>query len=420
MSFGKERIQNRFNDISFHNSDVIFLFLLFLYTYFSVLDDSLVQVTSFIRPFKWGITGAGMILFFHRNRGIPPVRKLVFALTVLIAFFIAAKITGRTYLILYAIFIIIAEGVNSDKTVKVWLIGVALALFTILILCRIGVITDYVFLYDSGRACHCLGFHYYCYFPYLVFYCSIVYIYLKKKNVHIYHYVLVGLVNLLMYRLTTVHITFYLTIFFIIFDFLLIKLVGVSLKQKPVMVISGLLFPLGVTATYYVMRSYDQEDVRWATLNNLLHGRPAFMHSGYLRYPISLFGNRFDMVGNSVFRTVTPEEYFYIDSGFAYSLLAYGLFFTFVVVALYSLLCVFSCRRNNKHLFAWLTCVLIFTMMNNIWVDVYYNPVLLLSFTAYMEISEQLAKKSFWGSRRKHDDSNSSALNGNQLSIDAL
>ena len=159
------------------------------------------------------------------------------------------------------------------------------------------------------------------------------------------------------------------------------------------MVLSGMLFPLGIVGTFIVMLQYNPEDANWVALDRMLHYRLSLMHEGYLRYPISLFGNRVEMTGYNALRTVTQEEYFYVDSGFAYSILGYGLIFTLVAVALYSLLYVYSCRKNNKHLFAWLTCILLFTIMNNVWIDVYWNPALLLSFAAYEEISGQFPEE---------------------------
>lgn len=378
-----------FNRISAEKTeDIIYLFLLFLYSYTAILDDSLLRLTPVINLLKWGISIAGLILFLYRNKGIPPVKKLVFASIVLAAFYIAAKATGRTYLIIYAVFIIIAEGCEPDKTVKTWLLSTVFALLTILFLCAIGVLTDHIYLYDSGRACHCLGFGYYSTFPFLVLYSSIAYIYLKKDTVKIYHYALVVLVNLIMYRLTTLNLTFYLTFLFIALDYSLVKIKKVKLNQGPVMAVSSLLYPLGVLATSFMMAKYNPEAAGWTKLNTAMHGRPDLSHQAYLRYPLSLFGNRISMTGNSALRTTAPGAYFYIDSGFAYSLLGYGLIFTLVVVALYSVLYLYSCRTNNKHLYAWLTCVLIFTMMNNVWVDVYYNPALLISFAAYTELSK--------------------------------
>lgn len=369
--------------------NLIYLFLLSLYTYAAILDDSLLNLTTLIRALRWCIIIVGIFLFFYRHKGIPPVKNLVFAATVLIVFYIASKATGRTYLVLYAVLIIMAEGCDPDKTVKVWLLSTVLALLTILTLCWIGVLTDHIiYRADTGKAAHCLGFSYFSYFPDLVLFCSIAYIYLKKNNVTVFHYILVGLINLLTYYVTRLNLTFYVTFIFIALDCLLMKVKKLDLGRKPVMVVSSMLFPLGAVVTFLAMVYYNPENVRCVAMDRLSHNRLGLMHLGYQRYPISLFGNRLKMVGHSALRTVAPVDYFYIDSGFAYSLLGYGMFFTVVALALYSILYLYSSRTNNKHLFAWLSCVLIFTMMNNVWVDVYYNPALLLAFAAYTGLSE--------------------------------
>ena len=86
------------------------------------------------------------------------------------------------------------------------------------------------------------------------------------------------------------------------------------------------------------------------------------------------------MAGNSVLGN--PVKYFYIDSGFAYSLLGYGLIFTVIVVFLYTVLFRYSCFVNDKYLFVCITAVLFFTMINNTWVTLNYNPMLLFSLPA--------------------------------------
>ena len=375
----------RFSSIFSNKTEAVFLLLLSLYTYVSVLNDSLLNLSSIIRPLRYGVTIVCILLFLFRNRKKPSAKKMLFAAVILAAFMIAGRATGRNYLIVYAALIIAADGCDTDKAVRAWLISTVLALLTILILCVAGIIPDY---YGDGKARHYLGFSFYSYFPFLVFYCIIAYIYGKKDKVRIYHYAIVTLVNILTYYLTALYLTFFLAFFFILFDLLLVKAKKLDLNKKPIMVLSMLAFPLGAFVTLFVMAKYNPGDARWLALNTMLHSRPGLMHQGFLRYPLSLFGNRISMLGYSALRTVLSGTYFYIDSGFAYSLLGYGLIFTFVVVALYTILFLYSCRTNNKHLFAWLTCVLIFTMMNNTWVDVYYNPVLLFSFAAFREFDK--------------------------------
>lgn len=375
----------RFNCIFSDKTEAVFLLLLSLYTYVSVLDDSLLNLSSFTRLLRCAVTILCIFLFLFRNRKKPSAKKILFAAAILASFMIAARATGRNYLVLYAALIIAADGCNPDKAVKAWLFSTVLALFTILILCVAGIIPDY---YGGGKARHYLGFSFYSYFPFLVFYCAIAYIYGKKDKVRIYHYAIVAAVNILTYYLTALYLTFYLTFFFIVLDLLLVKTKKLNLNKKPFMAFSMMAFPLGVFAIVLVMVKYNPGDVRWLTLNTMLHNRPGLMHQGFLRYPLSFFGNRISMLGYSALRDVPSGSYFYIDSGFAYSLLGYGLIFTFLVVALYTMMYLYSCRTNNRHLFAWLTCVLAFTMINNTWVDVYYNPALLFSFSAFKEFNK--------------------------------
>jgi len=88
------------------------------------------------------------------------------------------------------------------------------------------------------------------------------------------------------------------------------------------------------------------------------------------------------MEGNSAVRAA--QNYFYIDSGFFYSLIGYGILFTVIFLLIYSYLYEHSAKNNDKPLFIWLTCVLIFTLINNVWVSIATNPVLLV-FGCFMQ-----------------------------------
>ena len=85
------------------------------------------------------------------------------------------------------------------------------------------------------------------------------------------------------------------------------------------------------------------------------------------------------MHGNEYNKTV--HNYFYIDSGYIYSILGYGMLFTITVIILYSILYEKSCKDNNKIIWIWLTATMIFTIVNNSWVTLPYNPLLIFIFT---------------------------------------
>ena len=60
-------------------SETVFLVLISLYTYLAILDDSLLDLTSVVRILSQTIVIIGIILFFYRNHGLPPIRISLWA-----------------------------------------------------------------------------------------------------------------------------------------------------------------------------------------------------------------------------------------------------------------------------------------------------------------------------------------------------
>ena len=145
---------------------------------------------------------------------------------------------------------------------------------------------------------------------------------------------------------------------------------------------------------YFLYRSFIYAKLKFTpntlSLNSVLNSRLSLAQNGYFDYGIKLFGNYIEMEGNSALEEAM--EYFYIDSGFAYSLLGYGLLFTLVAMALYSILFYYSCKTNNKAMFVWILSIWIFSFVNNVWVSVDINPILVLSLMALTQLG--IKKKS--------------------------
>jgi hypothetical protein len=154
-----------------------------------------------------------------------------------------------------------------------------------------------------------------------------------------------------------------------------------------IVLLSELAFPFGAVITWFCMKNYDSSKFYWNLVNKIFSSRLKFMNEGYYKYPIKIMGNYIEMQGASAIRQTT--NYFYIDSGFAYSLLGYGLMFTVILIFLYSVLFKYSCVVNDKALFVWLFSVLIFTMINNTWVSLNYNPILMFSFKAIASLRQR-------------------------------
>ena len=157
---------------------------------------------------------------------------------------------------------------------------------------------------------------------------------------------------------------------------------------------SYIVFPLGAFITLFIMVFYNTANPIWQALNAFSSGRLKLMHTGYLSYPITLFGQR--IINNTGVVSFLDSgylirqrigAYFYIDSGFAYAILGYGLLITIFMLLLYSMLCVHSCRTNNKVLFIWLVSLMLFTISNNVWLSVSYSPLMLMALSTFRQIN---------------------------------
>ena len=159
-----------------------------------------------------------------------------------------------------------------------------------------------------------------------------------------------------------------------------------NLNTKMKRILSIMAFPIGISMIFFSLVKYDPNNTVWNQLNSVLNSRMSLAQNGYFDYGIKLFGNYIEMEGNSALEEAM--EYFYIDSGYAYSLLGYGLLFTLVAMALYSILFYYSCKTNNKAMFVWILSIWIFSFVNNVWVSVDINPILVFSLVALIQLGK--------------------------------
>lgn len=355
-----------------------------IYCYVSLLDESLLDLGKFMQLVRWGtllfLLYALFVAFVRDKRSF----KTIILCALVIMFFTAASIaTKRQYVMIYALFIMLCAGAEKEDIFRTSFLCVGAAVVTIFLLCRIGVITDYIYYgtgSDAQRNAHCYGFTYYSKMPFILFYCLLVYLCLRREKMNLIEYAGILLLNWFIYRQTTLRLTYYLTIFVVAAALLLRWWRRLNLNRKPVLFLAGIGFSAGTLVTYFIMRLYDSSNAFWNRLPGTIYSRIRLMSEGYHIYGVRLLGSYIKMAGNSALGN--PETYFYIDSGFAYSLLGYGLIFTVVVVILYTVLFRYSCYVNDKYLFIYIVAVLIFTMINNTWVTLNYNPVLLFSLPA--------------------------------------
>ena len=203
------------------------------------------------------------------------------------------------------------------------------------------------------------------------------YMYIRKKSITWIEIAVLLIINQGVYHLSTLRLTYYLTFLIIILYLFVAKMNRIRLNHKAFYVGSFLLYPLMLFITVWSSLQYTHYNLFWRKLDDILSGRLRLQHKAFDLYSVKLFGQYIE-TNNMTNGVVAQHNYFYIDSGFIYSILGYGILLTFILLFMYSFLLFKACQHNDKVLAIWIVSLAIFTVVNNTWLNIHYNCLLLL------------------------------------------
>ena len=362
----------------------LFLTILSCFIIVEILDSSLLNIARFETLFKWFTLGFLFLLYLidvtHYKKKL---RILFLELIVIISAFVSFRITNRAVILMAILFSVCSRKVDFRKICKCHMLSVLAALGILGMLILTGVLNDYIY-----KGAHCFGFSYFHQVPYHLYFCFLDYLFLKKNKMPFWEVIIWLVLNYWLFLMTTITLVFILVIITIVLYYIIKKYPIINIASEGMAKLSYLLYPVGIAVIFVFIRFYDARNAIWQQLNTFSRERIRFVQEAYYRYNINLFGNKIisntgtvdDSMGYLVRRRT--GAYFYLDSGFAYSLISYGLIFTALMIFLYTCITLYSCRKNEKIIFVWAVTVMFFTISNNIWLNITYNPLLLLSFPA--------------------------------------
>lgn len=111
---------------------------------------------------------------------------------------------------------------------------------------------------------------------------------------------------------------------------------------------------------------------------NTIVGRLEYSVEAIERYGIHMFSTRVEQLGNTALVYGGESSAFYIDSGYVYSIIAYGIFFTVISLMAYTVLLRYLYMTKQRVLYLWIVTMLFASIMNNFLYDIINNPVLFL------------------------------------------
>lgn len=347
----------------------IYLLLFFIYSFVYELNESLLNLNWLMNITNIVTIGVLIcMLLFNRYT----FKKMLIQILIIVLFFLAALLTTRIRILILALFIANAYYTDFHRIAKTSALASVFAVFVVFVLAKLEFIPNLTY-YHNGIKVYCYGFSYYTTVPFILIYTFLIYLYLRKELSWLEIVMWLG-VNVLLYRTFTVSLVFVVGISILVMYIFWVKWSLFSMKSKVLEQLVKIAFPLVTFLTFLVAKLYTADNPVMLAVNLALSGRLSLGKRALEMYDIHLLGQYIATTGHTV---NTNAAYFYIDSGYLYSLLGYGLLLTILVIVMYSYIYTYAYRYKEKTLFIWVTACLIFCVVNNALLSFAYNPLLL-------------------------------------------
>ena len=276
-----------------------------------------------------------------------------------------------------ALLIMASEKIDSERIIKFCVYSNIFFLMIVIIPALLGLIPNDVY-YHNGVPAYSLGFAYYSNVPYAVFMITLFAYWLaKKKNEENFVLLLSIPVNLLCYKFCTVRLTLYCHIIFIVLA-VLFKFTDFTKKSKwRIALVSGM-FPLVAIFVIAISLLKNRFPIIQA-LDVALNYRLGFNLQGFQKYGISLFGKKIEAVAE-YWDVNNINHYFFIDCGYVYTLLCYGIILFAIILFLYSFLSNYAMKKHDSKLLIICIIICVFSVVNNVLFNFSLNPLPLVAF----------------------------------------
>lgn len=313
------------------------------------------------------------------------IKNVVLVCILLLVAGLALSMVGSTNktMFLYFLVIIGAYGINSTTIIKVSLFWQLVVVFGTVLLSQTGLIEDYLFG-DYIRLRHGLGFNWATVAPIIFFYCMLQYIYLRREKVRLYEYIIMEVINYILFKLTDSRMAFYFSTLFLAFFFFANLVKRTPLKVKIGKWKYGLCALPAVAAVGSVLLHafYDEHNGLYSTLNVLLSKRLELGFAAIRDHGITWLGQKIEWIGFS--SKPLAGEYNYVDCSYLQLLIEYGILFLLIVIVIYTILIYRAVKAQDNYLLVILCIVLVFSITEPRLMNFAYNPfpVLVMSMLA--------------------------------------
>lgn len=307
---------------------------------------------------------------------------------VIVSFSIFFFVSYHYNLIPLSLLICASANVSHDRIVRTCYKSLVFILSFFLLMWFLGVANDQLSERSLNKDfdnevmnIHTFGFiHYFC-FSLRVLSASILYLYLKRNGVvKNYVYLILIVINVSVYYLTYTRLHILLFWGFLIAYILYYKIPYINFKKPKHKIVGMLAYPICQIFFLVILVApfAGFEDIRelWDSVFSKRMVSTLYFLS---EYGINMFGNEISMAGIGT-AADTGDSEFFLDAGFAYWLIAFGLLYTFFILVSYTYLFYRAYSKQNWALYIWLFVFCIGNFINDFFSNADINPVILLLF----------------------------------------
>jgi len=364
----KKRLINK----SFKVCEIIYIFSYSIYLIVSILNLSLyATLLPAIATHIIMLMCIGLLFIIELLQKSISKKNIIF---LLIAFTMAIILYSKNYLIaVMFLFYIGARNIKIDSFLRVTVVVSSAVLLFVVLSSQLGIIKDYICISDTtNRTRHFLGFTYVLFPSGILFNITIAYVYLKRLELSIKHYIIVLFVNILMFDLTQARLNFILCLIVV----MLCITKNIVFKSCIVKYGFAFSFVLCMITSYVLIISYSPSRTLLNKLNIMLEDRLYLGHEGFNNYNILPFGQTVFFNGYGLSAAgdqIISGKYNYVDNYYENILLRFGFVFLVLIILWYTYAGIIAVRRKDYICLIAIAAFAIHGMVDDLIVNLYYN-----------------------------------------------
>lgn len=371
-------------------SEDIFLVAFDIYMFFGIIS------VSMFADYFYGITQkvmaivCSLLLFVaeFRCKGLKLTQREVILLVMCLLLFCTCYMRNPVELAIMYLFLFCARNYNF-KRIALHAYYITIVLLSIIIFsAHIGIIKD--FLFEGYR--HGVGFRYVLFGPSLLLNCVMIKVYSDKERLSWLRLMIYTGINIWLYLQCHAELSCGLTemlLLYVAYE----KSIGKYVGQKELSLgICRYSFAISIIISFAALYLYANNTSDWFLIDRLVSGRLQLSLDALAKYPLSIFGNNVEWVGNSLdqFGNAYTGAYYYVDNAYINLLIESGIIASCIMWGLYIIAVSKFIKLKEWLLVVCFSVLSVYFIFDNLKLKLVYNTFVLLLPMAFMKVNKDV------------------------------